>query len=74
MRLFSTALFPIERTVPSEGATIADMFFSAGTTVGCLPAAIHVKKSVYGNDPDVFRPERWPEEENSKETLRRMEA
>lgn len=73
MRVFSTATFPIERTVPPGGATIAGMFFPAGTTVGCLPAAIHVNKSIYGDDVDVFRPERWLEEGN-KEALRRMEA
>lgn len=73
MRLFSTPTFPIERTVPSGGATVAGMSFPAGATVGCLPAAIHANKSVYGDDPDIFRPERWLEEEN-KEALRRMEA
>lgn len=59
MRLFSTATFPIERTVPPGGATIAGMFFPAGTTVGCLPAAMHLNEGVYGEDVDVFRPERW---------------
>lgn len=73
MRVFSTATFPIERTVPRGGAVIAGMFFPAGTTVGCLPAAIHVNESIYGDDFDVFRPERWLEEGN-KEALRRMEA
>lgn len=72
MRVFSVTTWPIERTVPTDGVTIAGMFFPEGTSVGCLPAAIHVNQSIYGDDVDKFRPERWLTED--KEALRKMEA
>lgn len=35
------------------------------TMVGVNPWVAHANRSVYGEDADVFRPERWQEEENS---------
>lgn len=72
MRLFSTATWPIERLVPEGGATIAGMHFPAGTSVGCLPAAVHLNPGVYGDDVHVFRPERWLTPDS--ERVRQMEA
>ncbi|KAI1341691.1 cytochrome P450 [Xylariaceae sp. FL0016] len=72
MRVFSSATFPIERLVPRGGVTIAGMFFPEGTSVGCLPSAIHENVEVYGEDADVFRPERWLTPD--KDRLRLMEA
>ncbi|KAH8893606.1 cytochrome P450 [Thozetella sp. PMI_491] len=72
MRTFSTPTWPIERLVPAGGITIAGMFFPEGTSVGCLPSAVHQNVNVYGEDADVFRPERWLTE--NREQLRRMEA
>lgn len=72
MRLFSTATWPIERLVPQGGATIAGMHFPAGTSVGCLPAAVHLSPGVFGDDVHAFRPERWLTPD--PERLRQMEA
>ncbi|KAI3341627.1 cytochrome P450 [Ustulina deusta] len=72
MRIFTLLSFPMERLVPAGGATIAGMYFPEGTTVGCLPAAMHLNKDVFGEDVDVFRPERWLI--NDREHLRVMEA
>lgn len=72
MRVYTTPTWPIERQVPRGGATIAGMFFPEGTTVGCMPAAIHFNPSAFGQDAEVFRPERWLEVED--DTLRGMEA
>ncbi|KAE8451331.1 hypothetical protein EG329_003960 [Mollisiaceae sp. DMI_Dod_QoI] len=72
MRIYPTPTFPMERKVPSGGVTIAGMFFPEGTTVGCMPSAIHMNPSVFGNDAEVFRPERWLEAD--EDTLRSMEA
>lgn len=33
--------------------------------VGVNPWVAHTNRSVYGEDADVFRPERWLEEENT---------
>ncbi|KAI8955740.1 cytochrome P450 [Xylaria longipes] len=72
MRVFTTGSFPMERLIPAGGAVIAGMYFPEGTSVGCMPAAVHLNKGVFGDDVDVFRPERWLIED--REQLRLMEA
>ncbi|KAI0456033.1 cytochrome P450 [Xylaria acuta] len=72
MRVFTSGSFPMERLVPAGGAVIAGMYFPEGTSVGCMPAAVHLNKEVFGDDADVFRPERWLIED--REQLRLMEA
>ncbi|KAJ3577662.1 hypothetical protein NPX13_g2907 [Xylaria arbuscula] len=72
MRGFSSATWPIERLVPRGGVTIAGMFFPEGTSIGCLPSVIHQNEKIYGEDTQVFRPERWLTP--NREELRLMEA
>ncbi|KAI1866522.1 hypothetical protein JX265_007823 [Neoarthrinium moseri] len=72
MRVFSTATWPMERLVPAGGVTIAGMFFPEGTSVGCLPSAVHQNTKVFGEDADTYRPERWLTAD--REQLRQMEA
>ncbi|KAI8630817.1 cytochrome P450 [Xylariaceae sp. FL1651] len=72
MRVFTSVTWPMERLVPVGGATIAGMYFPEGTSVGCLPAAVHLNEKVYGADAGVFRPERWLA--GDREQLRAMEA
>ncbi|KAI1777293.1 cytochrome P450 [Hypoxylon cercidicola] len=72
MRLFTVSTWPMERLVPAGGATIAGMFFPEGTTVGCLPLAVHHNVNVFGQDAHIYRPERWLI--SDREQLRQMEA
>ncbi|KAI0445644.1 cytochrome P450 [Xylaria telfairii] len=72
MRLFAPGSFPMERLVPAGGVILSGMYFPEGTSVGCMPAAVHLNKRVFGDDVDVFRPERWLIED--REQLRLMEA
>ncbi|KAI1208291.1 cytochrome P450 [Annulohypoxylon truncatum] len=72
MRVFPVTTWPMERLIPSGGATIAGMFFPEGTSVGCLPAAVHQRAGIFGEDVNVFRPDRWLT--SNSEELRRMEA
>ncbi|KAI0107028.1 cytochrome P450 [Nemania sp. FL0031] len=72
MRVFTPVSTPMERLVPASGAVIAGMYFPEGTTVGCMPAAVHLTKRVFGEDVHTFRPERWLIED--RERLRMMEA
>ena len=46
---------------PPEGDTIAGKFIPAGTKVGVCWWAISRNKEVFGDDADVYRPERWLE-------------
>jgi cytochrome P450 len=71
MRLHSGISHPLERVVPEGGAELCDTFIPAGTIVGISSWVVHHDKSVYGQDADDFRPERWLEAD--KEALKIME-
>lgn len=72
MRCFSSATWPIERVVPAGGVTIEGTFIPEGTSVGVLPAAVHLNTEIYGSDANIFRPSRWLEA--NEQTLRAMET
>ncbi|KAI1442488.1 benzoate 4-monooxygenase cytochrome P450 [Annulohypoxylon stygium] len=63
-----------ERVTPAEGAIIDGFKIPGGTIVGINPWVIHRNTDIYGEDVDVFRPERWldaseTEIENMKRNL-----
>lgn len=58
-RLHPAAGLPLERIVPEGGAEIAGHVVPGGTIVGCSAWLIHMNKSIFGDDADVYRPERW---------------
>ncbi|KAH8652032.1 cytochrome P450 [Xylariales sp. PMI_506] len=59
LRLHPAAGLPLERVVPTGGATIAGCFFPAGTIVGVNAWVEHRNIKIFGSDADTFRPERW---------------
>ncbi|KAK4963087.1 hypothetical protein LTR10_000715 [Elasticomyces elasticus] len=61
-----------ERKVPSGGVIIAGTHFPEGTSVGCMPAALHRNPAVFGKDAPEYQPERWLLAD--PETLRKMES
>ncbi|KAJ9660306.1 hypothetical protein H2198_002614 [Neophaeococcomyces mojaviensis] len=71
MRMHPAVGLLLERTVPANGVTIAGKWLPGGTIVGICPWVLHRDKRVFGNDADVFRPERWLEA--SPETLKVMD-
>ncbi|PVH67762.1 cytochrome P450 [Cadophora sp. DSE1049] len=60
-RIFPATGLPLQRVVPAGGATIAGRFFEEGTVVGINSWVAHYNTSYFGDDADVFRPERWLE-------------
>lgn len=50
---------PMERIVPAQGVDVAGHFVPGGTIVGCSAWVLHRNKEVFGEDADVYRPERW---------------
>jgi cytochrome P450 len=50
---------PLERVVPETGAEIAGEFVKGGTIVGVSAWVVHRRKEVFGEDAEVYRPERW---------------
>ncbi|EKD16694.1 uncharacterized protein L3040_001435 [Drepanopeziza brunnea f. sp. 'multigermtubi'] len=55
---------PLERVVPAAGAEIAGHFVKGGTIVGCSAWVIHRNREIFGDDVEVFRPERWLADES----------
>ncbi|KAL4881002.1 cytochrome P450 [Aspergillus karnatakaensis] len=47
------------RHAPASGCEVAGHWIPGGTRIGANPCTMHFDKSVFGDDADVFRPERW---------------
>ncbi|KUI73259.1 Benzoate 4-monooxygenase [Cytospora mali] len=58
-RLHPAPGLPMERIVPPQGAEIAGRFVPGGTIVGCSAWVLHRNRDIFGEDVDVYRPERW---------------
>ncbi|KAL9095874.1 MAG: hypothetical protein Q9165_001871 [Trypethelium subeluteriae] len=50
---------PFERVIPETGVEIDGYFIPPGTRVGMSPWVVHREASLYGDDADIWRPERW---------------
>ncbi|KAM7187817.1 Cytochrome P450 [Rhypophila sp. PSN 637] len=61
MRLLPGVGLPLWREVPKGGAVVCGQFFPEGTNLGVNAWVSHHNKQVYGEDADLFRPERWLE-------------
>ncbi|KAK4208431.1 cytochrome P450 [Rhypophila decipiens] len=71
MRLLPGVGLPLWREVPKGGAVVCGRFFPEGTNLGVNAWVSHHNQQVYGEDADLFRPERW--QEASGETAVAME-
>jgi cytochrome P450 len=70
-RLHPGVGFPLERYVPPEGATLCGFSLAAGTNVSMMAPVVQIDPDVFGEDSEVFRPERWLE--SDAEQLKLME-
>ena len=71
MRIAPAVGLNITRKVPPSGAEIDGVKLPAGTSVAINGWVLHRHKGIFGEDAEVFRPERWLE--NDKERLKLME-
>lgn len=62
-RMHPAPAFDMERVVPPNGSTICGEFIPGGTIVSCNAWVIHKNKGIFGEDVDVYRPERWLEDD-----------
>ncbi|KAH7111803.1 cytochrome P450 [Dendryphion nanum] len=62
LRIHPAAGFHYQRVVPKGGAEIAGQFFNEGIVVGINAWVAHFNTTVFGEDADQFRPERWLED------------
>lgn len=61
MRIRPAVGLNITRLVPPEGAEVEDQFLPSGTRIALNGWVLHRNKEIFGNDPEIFRPERWLE-------------
>ena len=65
LRLHPAVAPQLPRVVPQGGIEIAGHFIPEGTIAGTSAWIIHRNQDIYGKDVEVFRPERWLEDDIS---------
>lgn len=60
----TTSLIP--RVVPAGGKEVLNTYLPEGTAIASIPWIVLRNKSLFGEDADMFRPERWVEAEPAK--------
>ncbi|CZS88735.1 uncharacterized protein RAG0_00377 [Rhynchosporium agropyri] len=61
LRVHPATGLPMQRVVSPEGTAIAGQFIPGGASVGINAWVAHRNHSVFGNDAEEWRPERWLE-------------
>ncbi|KAK4451284.1 cytochrome P450 [Podospora aff. communis PSN243] len=74
LRLYPPDLILSYRTVPKGGDTVHGYFLPEGTQVGQNARGRHRCRETFGEDADVFRPERWLEEKEERKLGRMNEV
>lgn len=62
LRIYPIVGSPIYRSVPSSGVTIDGHFIPGGTDLGISQWAVARNRAIFGDDADLFRPERWTDD------------
>lgn len=70
LRIAPPATGIFNKQVPKGGDVLNGIFVPEGTQIGVSFFGLHRSKKIYGEDADLFRPERWLEAE--EETLATM--
>ncbi|KAI0309650.1 cytochrome P450 [Amylostereum chailletii] len=66
MRIHSLVGMGLPREVPDGGMVVLGKFFPAGSVLSVPSYSVHRNASVWGEDVDVFRPERWLEDNSTR--------
>jgi cytochrome P450 len=76
LRMYSPVGMPLSRVIPSSGATVLSHHLPGGTWIMMPQWCIGRSKSIWGEDADVFRPERWlqQESESADQFTERLES
>lgn len=65
LRIHSTSALGLPRIVPDGGLTILGHTFPAGTVLSVPSYSIHRDTNIWGDDVEVYRPERWFERDGA---------
>lgn len=60
-RIHPSVALTMGRVAPAEGLELCGKYIPAGYRVGMNGAVIHLDKTIFGEDADQFRPDRWLE-------------
>jgi cytochrome P450 len=60
--------------VPAGGIDIEGFFILEGTWIGMAPWALGRRKETFGEDVEIFRPERWLENEGHRREWERSDV
>lgn len=69
-RIYPAWQVPMPRVSPAQGLELSGIHIPAGFIAGMSPACVQRDKTVFGDDANEFKPERWLE---SEERTRLME-
>ncbi|KAF3021124.1 hypothetical protein E8E14_013600 [Neopestalotiopsis sp. 37M] len=72
MRLRPAVGLNITRHVPKDGVELDGVFLAGGTRVAVNGWVLHRDKDIFGEDADVYRPERWLEDEEMAKKMDRF--
>ncbi|KAL1954751.1 hypothetical protein VTO42DRAFT_751 [Malbranchea cinnamomea] len=57
---------PLPRVVPKGGMTVAGRYFKQGTVLSVNPWVFHRNPDLFGDDCNVFNPERWLDKDRAR--------
>lgn len=59
LRMWPPVMGLMQKKVPLGGEMVNGNFIPGGTNIGYCAWGVHRNKEVFGEDADIFRPERW---------------
>jgi benzoate 4-monooxygenase len=59
LRVHSTSALGLPRVAPEGGLTLSGRHFLEGTVLSVPSYTIHRDRHIWGDDVEIFRPERW---------------
>lgn len=76
LRIYEPVGMPLGRIVPAGGTVIRGYAIPEGTWILMPQWCMGHNKDIYGDDVDIFRPERWlrEDDESEEEAEKRVEA
>lgn len=72
MRINPAVGVPIYRKVPPTGADIDGVFVPGGTEIAVHAWVLHRDRTIFGEDAEIFRPERWLASEGDEKDVDRV--
>ncbi|KAI0120146.1 cytochrome P450 [Nemania sp. FL0031] len=73
-RLHPSIQYQLPRYIPEGGAQIGPYFIKEGEIAGISPRSMNRSKEIFGEDADMFRPERWIPQTSEEERAIKQQA